>query len=250
VNSKKLVLVLMVAALAWLVSGLAAAQEQPRFTVMGVVIRAEGEAWAWIGEPTHTQNKLVRVRQGDRVGPYRVAKIAEDRVELTGTSGVVVVRISASAPDAPAQASGGVTAGAQPQPPGGVAGAQPQPPGGVAGAQPQPPEGVASAQPQPPGGVAGAPPQARGGTGSYAPAPSGPVAPAPSLRPSPSAPSAPSAPASSAGSSPTAASETRKQPIAIEGAPPAKNLEEIRAYVDSLKAQQPQSRGFEMLQGK
>jgi hypothetical protein len=239
VNSKKLVLVLMVAALAWLVSGLAAAQEQPRFTVMGVVIRAEGEAWAWIGEPTHTQNKLVRVRQGDRVGPYRVAKIAEDRVELTGTSGVVVVRISASAPDAPAQASGGVTAGAQPQPP-----------GGVAGAQPQPPEGVASAQPQPPGGVAGAPPQARGGTGSYAPAPSGPVAPAPSLRPSPSAPSAPSAPASSAGSSPTAASETRKQPIAIEGAPPAKNLEEIRAYVDSLKAQQPQSRGFEMLQGK
>jgi hypothetical protein len=239
VNSKRLVLVLMVAALAWLVSGLAAAQEQPRFTVMGVVIRAEGEAWAWIGEPTHTQNKLVRVRQGDRVGPYRVAKIAEDRVELTGTSGVVVVRISASAPDAPAQASGGVTAGAQPQPP-----------GGVAGAQPQPPEGVASAQPQPPGGVAGAPPQARGGTGSYAPAPSGPVAPAPSLRPSPSAPSAPSAPASSAGSSPTAASETRKQPIAIEGAPPAKNLEEIRAYVDSLKAQQPQSRGFEMLQGK
>jgi hypothetical protein len=239
VNSKKLVLVLMVAALAWLVSGLAAAQEQPRFTVMGVVIRAEGEAWAWIGEPTHTQNKLVRVRQGDRVGPYRVAKIAEDRVELTGTSGVVVVRISASAPDAPAQASGGVTAGAQPQPP-----------GGVAGAQPQPPEGVASAQPQPPGGVAGAPPQARGGTGSYAPAPSGPVAPAPALRPSPSDPSAPPAPASSAGTSPTAASETRKQPIAIEGAPPAKNLEEIRAYVDSLKAQQPQSRGFEMLQGK
>jgi hypothetical protein len=228
VNSKKLVLVLMVAALAWLVSGLAAAQEQPRFTVMGVVIRAEGEAWAWIGEPTHTQNKLVRVRQGDRVGPYRVAKIAEDRVELTGTSGVVVVRTSASAPDAPAQASGGVTAGAQPQPPGGVAGAPPQPPGGVAGAPPQPP----------------------GGAVSGAPAPSGPVAPAPSLRPSPSAPSAPSAPASSAGPSPTAASGTRKQPIAIEGAPPAKDLEEIRAYVDSLKAQQPKSRGFEMLQGK
>jgi hypothetical protein len=239
VNSKKLVLVLMVAAFAWLVSGLAAAQEQPRFTVMGVVIRAEGEAWAWIGEPTHTQNKLVRVRQGDRVGPYRVTKIVEDRVELTGTSGVVVVRISASAPDAPAQASGGVTAGAQPQPP-----------GGVAGAQPQPPEGVASAQPQAPGGVAGAQPQARGGTVSYAPAPSGPVAPAPSLSPSPSAPSAPSAPASSAGTSPTAASGTRKQPIAIEGAPPAKDLEEIRAHVDSLKAQQPKSRGFEMLQGK
>jgi hypothetical protein len=239
VNSKKLVLVLMVAAFAWLVSGLAAAQEQPRFTVMGVVIRAEGEAWAWIGEPTHTQNKLVRVRQGDRVGPYRVTKIVEDRVELTGTSGVVVVRIAASAPDAPPQASGGVTAGAQPQPP-----------GGVAGAQPQPPEGVASAQPQAPGGVAGAPPQARGGTGSYAPAPSGPVAPAPSLRPSPSDPSAPSAPASSAGTSPTAASGTRKQPIAIEGAPPAKDLEEIRAHVDSLKAQQPKSRGFEMLQGK
>ncbi len=238
-NSKKLVLVLMVAAFAWLVSGLAAAQEQPRFTVMGVVIRAEGEAWAWIGEPTHTQNKLVRVRQGDQVGPYRVTKIVEDRVELTGTSGVVVVRISASAPDAPAQASGGVTASAQPQPP-----------GGVAGAQPQPPEGVASAQPQAPGGVAGAQPQARGGTVSYAPAPSGPVAPAPSLSPSPSAPSAPSAPASSAGTSPTAASGTRKQPIAIEGAPPAKDLEEIRVHVDSLKAQQPKSRGFEMLQGK
>ena len=86
--------------------GWAAAQDQPRFTVMGVVIRQEGSAVAWIGEPTYTQNKLVRVREGDQVGPYRVAKIGEDRVELTGPSGPVVVRLSATAPDMPQQAVG------------------------------------------------------------------------------------------------------------------------------------------------
>jgi hypothetical protein len=83
----------------WFFVAQVAAQDSPRFTVMGVVVREEGTGLAWIGEPTYTQNKLVRVRQGDQVGPYQVVKITEDRVELSGPSGPIVVRLSATAPD-------------------------------------------------------------------------------------------------------------------------------------------------------
>ncbi len=49
-------------------------------------------AIAWIGEPTYTKDNFVRVREGDRIGPYRIVKIREDRVELTGPTGPLVVR--------------------------------------------------------------------------------------------------------------------------------------------------------------
>jgi hypothetical protein len=92
-------------------SGIAGAQDQPRFTVSGVVIK-EGGAVAWIGEPAYTKNRLLRVREGDQIGPYRVAAIREDRVELTGPSGPVVVRLSVSAPDMPSEPAAGAAAAA------------------------------------------------------------------------------------------------------------------------------------------
>jgi hypothetical protein len=91
-------------------SELTHAQDPPRFTVSGVIIR-DGASMAWVGEPTHTKNKLVRVREGDQIGPYRVTSIQEDRVELTGPAGPVVVRLSASAPDMPAQPTTASTGG-------------------------------------------------------------------------------------------------------------------------------------------
>jgi hypothetical protein len=83
-----------------LCAGPGAAQDQPRFTVSGVVIN-EGASVAWIGEPSYTKNRLQRVRVGDSVGPYRVVAIREDRVELAGPSGPLVLRLTASAPDMP-----------------------------------------------------------------------------------------------------------------------------------------------------
>jgi hypothetical protein len=89
----------------WLFANGAYAQSQPHFSVMGVVIRQDF-GLAWIGEPTYTKDNFVRVREGDRIGPYQIVKIREDRVELTGPSGPVVVRVNASAPDTAQQPSG------------------------------------------------------------------------------------------------------------------------------------------------
>ena len=102
---EKSVLVLVTLCVASLAPSVAPAQEQPRFSVMGVVIRQDVSI-AWIGEPTYTKDNFVRVREGDRLGPYRIVKIREDRVELTGPTGPLVVRLSASAPDVASQPSG------------------------------------------------------------------------------------------------------------------------------------------------
>jgi hypothetical protein len=75
----------------------AAAQDQSRFVLSGVITKPDGSSVAWLGEPTLTQNRPLLVRQGDQVGPYRVAQIQEDRVELDGPSGKLVVRLYASA---------------------------------------------------------------------------------------------------------------------------------------------------------
>jgi len=65
-----------------------------RFVVTGVVFVEGGRGLAWIQEPTFTNNKIVTVRPGDRVGPYRVAKILEDQVVLEGPSGAVSVPLA------------------------------------------------------------------------------------------------------------------------------------------------------------
>jgi hypothetical protein len=75
----------------------ALSQNQPAFVVQGVVVNADGRTVAWLGEPTLTQNRPLAVRVGDRVGAYRVSAIEEDRVELEGPTGKVVVRLHAAA---------------------------------------------------------------------------------------------------------------------------------------------------------
>jgi hypothetical protein len=105
--SAKRILLLATLCAVWFAPGAAAAQDQPRFSVMGVVIRQDVRI-AWIGEPTYTKDNFVRVREGDRLGPYQILKIREDRVEMTGPTGPMVVRLSASAPDVASQPSGQV----------------------------------------------------------------------------------------------------------------------------------------------
>lgn len=75
----------------------AAAQDQSRFFLNGVVTKPDGSSMALLSEPTLTQDRARFVREGDRIGPYRVAAIKEDRVELDGPSGRVIVRLSSSA---------------------------------------------------------------------------------------------------------------------------------------------------------
>jgi hypothetical protein len=62
---------------------------------------------AWLQEPTLTQNQVVPLRPGDSLGPYKLTKILEDRVELEGPTGKLVVLLAGSgAPAAAAPARG------------------------------------------------------------------------------------------------------------------------------------------------
>lgn len=84
---------------------LSQAQEQPpRFVVNGVVLKPDGSALAWLQEPTFTKGVML-VRAGDSVGPYKVTGITEDRVELQGPAGKVIVRLYATATGGPAPAA-------------------------------------------------------------------------------------------------------------------------------------------------
>jgi hypothetical protein len=65
----------------------------PRFMLSGVVV-VEGGGRAWLQEPVLTQNQIVAVRPGENIGPYRLTKILDDRVELTGPNGTFVVLLA------------------------------------------------------------------------------------------------------------------------------------------------------------
>jgi hypothetical protein len=81
------------AAVVGLVAGSAHAQSPTppggQFVLVGVVLLEEGRGLAFIQEPNFTKNKVVTVRLGDSVGPYRVTKILTHQVELTGPGGTV-----------------------------------------------------------------------------------------------------------------------------------------------------------------
>ena len=64
---------------------------ETRFTLTGVVFVAGGAGRAWLQEARLTHDQVVSVRVGDGIGPYRLAKILEDRVELEGPTGTLVV---------------------------------------------------------------------------------------------------------------------------------------------------------------
>ena len=89
----------ILAAAAWAVLVFAAvvggadAQSGPRFTLSGVVV-VEGGGRAWLQEPQLTKNQPVAVRPGESIGPYRLTKVLEDRVELEGPGGTISVLLA------------------------------------------------------------------------------------------------------------------------------------------------------------
>src|SRR5262249_56548779 len=74
-------------------AGVVDAQSE-KFVLTGVVYVEGGRGVAWLEEPTFTGNKIVTLRQGDQIGPYRLTKILEDQVELEGPGGKVVVPLA------------------------------------------------------------------------------------------------------------------------------------------------------------
>jgi hypothetical protein len=98
------------AAVIWAVSlvaaaGVADAQLEPRFILSGIVV-VDGGGRAWLQEPQLTQNQTVAVRVGETIGPYRLTKVLDDRIELAGPNGTLSVLL--------AGASGPATAAAAP----------------------------------------------------------------------------------------------------------------------------------------
>ena len=86
------------AAVVGLVAGSAHAQSPTppdgQFVLVGVVVLEGGSGLAFVQEPNFTNNKVVTVRLGDSVGPYRVTKILTHQVELTGPGGTVSVPLA------------------------------------------------------------------------------------------------------------------------------------------------------------
>jgi hypothetical protein len=87
----------------------AAGAQTPNFTLSGLVV-VEGGGRAWLQEPVLTQNQPVGLRPGESIGPYRLTKILDDRVELAGPNGTFTVLLAgvqgataAAAPPAPPQ---------------------------------------------------------------------------------------------------------------------------------------------------
>jgi hypothetical protein len=64
-----------------------------RFVLSGVLVLEGGAGMAWLREPSLTGDRVVVLRPGERVGPYRLTKILEDRVELEGPTGKVLLPI-------------------------------------------------------------------------------------------------------------------------------------------------------------
>ena len=115
-----------------------------RFVLSGVILY-EGGGLAWLQEPSLTGDRAVALRLSDSIGPYRLTKILDDRVELEGPTGTILV------PVYNAQGSGSTVATAGPgvAPPG-VPGTRQ---GRAAGPGPAP-QSTASTQATPPGAQA------------------------------------------------------------------------------------------------
>ena len=92
-------------------TGSANAQSAARFILTGVVFVEGGTGRAWLQEPTLTRNEIVSVRPGDSIGPYRLTKVLEDRVELEGPAGKLSVRLAG----APGPAAAATPASPAPQ---------------------------------------------------------------------------------------------------------------------------------------
>ena len=87
-------LMLVAAALIGASAGSTDAQSAERFVLTGVVFVEGGTGRAWLQEPTLTHNEIVSLRPGDSIGPYRLTKVLEDRVEMEGPAGAFSVRLA------------------------------------------------------------------------------------------------------------------------------------------------------------
>ena len=63
-----------------------------RFVLSGVILY-DGGGLAWLQEPSLTGDRPVALRLSDSIGPYRLTKILDDRVELQGPAGTVLVPV-------------------------------------------------------------------------------------------------------------------------------------------------------------
>jgi hypothetical protein len=88
----KPLLIALAAAVPWVaLHGIVRAES---FVLTGLVLLSErGDGIAYLVEPSITKNQVVAVRRGDTIGPYRLTRIADDRVELEGPSGTVVIPV-------------------------------------------------------------------------------------------------------------------------------------------------------------
>lgn len=72
------------------------------FVLTGLVVDG-ADGLAWLREPTYTENAIIPVRPGDTVGPYRVSRILDDRIELEGPGGTLSVLLSGAGSPAVAE---------------------------------------------------------------------------------------------------------------------------------------------------
>src|SRR5437899_12390089 len=95
----------------------AQAPAEERFVVTGVLILDDGDGWAWLQEPSLTNNESVRVRRGHTVGQWRLTRLLEDRVELEGPGGRItyVILAGGRAPAAGSEVAAGEQDGAAPR---------------------------------------------------------------------------------------------------------------------------------------
>jgi hypothetical protein len=80
-----------------------------QFVLSGVLVLDGEKGIAWLYEPTLTRNQIIAVRAGESVGPYRLARVLTDRVELEGPAGKLLVPLysagSGTAPTAVASSA-------------------------------------------------------------------------------------------------------------------------------------------------
>jgi hypothetical protein len=71
-----------------------------QFILNGVIVDGE-QGIAWLFEPTLTPNEVIALRPGESIGPYRLTKVLDDRVEMEGPSGTVMIPLYSSGAGVP-----------------------------------------------------------------------------------------------------------------------------------------------------
>jgi hypothetical protein len=94
--------------------GEAHAAAAEKFLLSGVLVLDGERGVAWLSEPTLTQNLVRVVRTGESIGAYQLTKVFENRVELQGPEGPVMVPLNGG-PGTPTATASAAPPPAQPQ---------------------------------------------------------------------------------------------------------------------------------------